>query len=533
VSTTADVMIEVSMDEMEKILEQARALGLPEAHLRTLRAIVTSYTFLLGELGDRKMTIQHLRELVFGAQTEKRSQVLGSPEKAPGQSTVEKAQPKGHGRAGVEAYTGAKKVKVAHESLRPGAPCPLSPCKGKVYRKRPKQLVRIRGAAPFQGTVYEEECLRCNLCGEVFTAKAPPGVGEEKFDETAASMVGVLRYGSGLPMNRIAGLQKAVGVPLPVSTQWDLVNEASEKMKAAYDELVRQGAQGEIFYNDDTPMTILEYLAEKKKRREQGEEALDRTGTFTSGIVSQLPEGRKIVLYFTGKLHAGENLAEVLAKRACELDRPIQMCDGLDRNLPGEMETILANCLVHARRNFVKVSHSFPAEVEHVINELARVYRNEGMAKSKGLSAKERLRLHQEESREVMESLKVWMEGLLAEKKVEPNSSLGKALKYALKRWQRLTLFLREPGAPLDNNLTERMLKKAILHRKNSMFYKTENGARVGDLYMSLIATAKLSQADPFDYLTQLQRHAEKVTANPSDWMPWNYRLTVENHDSS
>jgi hypothetical protein len=72
------------------------------------------------------------------------------------------------------------------------------------------------------------------------------------------------------------------------------------------------------------------------------------------------------------------------------------------------------------------------------------------------------------------------------------------------------------------------MLKKAILHRKNSLFYKTENGARVGDLYMSLIATAKLAKADPFDYLTQLQRHAEQVAAKPSEWMPWNYREALD-----
>jgi transposase len=532
-NATANPAIEVSMDEVETIIAQAQALGLPEEHCRLLRRIVESYSVLLGELGDQKMTIQHLRELVFGAQTEKRREVLKNPDSAPEKSTEkkEKCKPKGHGRAGAETYTGAKKVKVPHESLRPGDPCPL--CKGKVYRKNPRRLVRIRGAAPFQGTVYEQECLRCNLCGEVFTAKAPPGVGEEKFDETVASMVGVLRYGSGLPMNRIAGLQKAVGVPLPVSTQWDLVNEASEKMKAAHDELIRQGAQGEIFYNDDTPMTILEYLAEKKRRREQGAAPLERTGTFTSGIVSQLPNGRKVVLYFTGRLHAGENLADVLAKRASGLDQPMQMCDGLDRNLPGEIKTLLANCLVHARRQFVKVAESFPAEVEHVINELARVYRNESLAKSKGLSGEERLKFHQEQSQKTMDDLRAWMESLLTEKKVEPNSGLGKAIHYASKRWEKLTLFLREPGAPLDNNLTERMLKRAILHRKNSMFYKTENGARVGDLYMSLIATAKLAKVDPFDYLNQLQRHAEKVAANPSGWMPWNYRSTIEGLASS
>jgi transposase len=85
-------------------------------------------------------------------------------------------------------------------------------------------------------------------------------------------------------------------------------------------------------------------------------------------------------------------------------------------------------------------------------------------------------------------------------------------------------LFLRQAGAPLDNNLCERALKKAILHRKNALFYKTRNGARVGDLFMSLIYTCQLNQANPFDYLTQLQRHADQLATSPQLWMPWNYR---------
>ena len=76
----------------------------------------------------------------------------------------------------------------------------------------------------------------------------------------------------------------------------------------------------------------------------------------------------------------------------------------------------------------------------------------------------------------------------------------------------------------MDNNLVERALKKAILHRRNSLFYKTLNGADVGDLYMSLIHTCELNEANPFDYLTELQRHTEELAAKPAEWMPWNYR---------
>ena len=140
----------------------------------------------------------------------------------------------------------------------------------------------------------------------------------------------------------------------------------------------------------------------------------------------------------------------------------------------------------------------------------------------------ERLRYHQQHSAPVMEELRGWLNTQFAERIVEPNSGLGMAMRYLLKHWERLTLFLRQPGAPLDNNLCERALKKAILHRKNSLFYKTANGARVGDLFMSLIHTCELSGANPFDYLTQLQLHAGDLVRDPGQWMPWNYRATLE-----
>ena len=126
-----------------------------------------------------------------------------------------------------------------------------------------------------------------------------------------------------------------------------------------------------------------------------------------------------------------------------------------------------------------------------------------------------------------MDGLQAWFEAQFKEKKVEPNSGLGEAITYCLKRWDRPTLFLREAGAPLDSNLVERALKKCILHRKNSLFYKTENGAEMGDLFMSLVHTCELNNANPFDYLTELQKHAEKVAKHPAAWMPWNYRQTL------
>ena len=128
-----------------------------------------------------------------------------------------------------------------------------------------------------------------------------------------------------------------------------------------------------------------------------------------------------------------------------------------------------------------------------------------------------------------MEKLKEWLQTQTHERKVEPNSSLGKAIAYMLKHWEPLTLFLRVPGAPLDNNLCEQLLKRAILHRKNSLFFRTEHGAYIGDLFMSLIHTCRLNRVNPFHYLTTLQKHSSELFKNPGKWLPWNYLQAAAN----
>ena len=122
---------------------------------------------------------------------------------------------------------------------------------------------------------------------------------------------------------------------------------------------------------------------------------------------------------------------------------------------------------------------------------------------------------------------KAWLKALTDERKVEPNSGLGDAIGYMIDHWDKLTLFLTVPGAPLDNNIVERALKRAIQHRKNSLFYRSENGARVGDTFMTLIYSAEINGAEPFDYLVTLLRHADQAAKAPGDWMPWNYRAPV------
>src|SRR5262249_44249560 len=189
------------------------------------------------------------------------------------------------------------------------------------------------GQPPLAATIYQLQKLRCHLCGQVFTAPAPAAADNDKYDATAGSMIGLLKYGSGLPFNRLEGLQGYLEIPLPASTQWDIVQAVAADLAPAFEELIRQAAQGEVLHNDGTTVKILELMGQRGRSADLAraeDEADQRTGLFTSGVVA-LREGRRVALFFSGRRHAGENLAEVLRHRAAELPPPIQMCDALSR----------------------------------------------------------------------------------------------------------------------------------------------------------------------------------------------------------
>ena len=536
--------IELERSELEAILERAKT-ALSEEEYAKLHTAIETLIFLTQELEKKRVSVQRLKQLLFGATTETTRKVMdrilseaeqartSGDHAAEGKETESPQKAKGHGRNGAEAYVGAEKVRVPHESLKPGDACPNCH-RGKVYETaEPGRLVRIRGQAPLGATVYELQKLRCNLCGQIFTAQTPPGVGPAKYDAESAAMIALLKYGSGLPFNRLERLEGSLGIPLPAATQWQIVRDSADRIEPVFEAMIRQAAQGRVLHHDDTTMKILGLATEHQEPTDcDPAQSPDRTGVFTSGIVSVL-EGRRIALFFTGHRHAGENLAAVLKQRASQLGPPIQMCDALSRNMPEELEAIVAHCLAHGRRRFVEVSMNFPQQCLHVLAVLKDVYQNDAEAKSQSLSPEQRLRWHQAKSGPQMAELEIWLTEQIEQHQVEPNSGLGEAITYMLKHWQALTLFLREPGAPLDNNVCEQALKKAILHRKNAYFYKTQNGARVGDLFMSLIHTGELNGVNPFDYLTQLQKHANDLSSNPEGWMPWNYRDMLQRTNTS
>jgi transposase len=523
--------------EIENLIKQIRGTnlepGAKEKIERLLRTVLT-----LVELLQRKNTsIKKLRQMIFGKRTERHQTNKAEVQEKEGESeksddgqpkasgdqdarserlaneNKDKPKRKGHGRRAASDYSGARIVKCRHERLKIGDNCPSS-CGGKLYDlKEPTTFIQFTGQPLITATNYQREALRCAKCQQRYVASLPEGVLDERYDATCDATIALMRYGGGLPWHRQSGLQAMCGAPLGEATMWERCEATSDAAMGIFLRLMRLAAGGEVIHTDDTWVRILSCLKEDKDEKGRA--------TNTTGIVAKAG-GRKIALYLSGRRHAGENLAEVLTKREKGLAPPIQVSDALAANTSVEKKVIRAYCLAHARRKVFELKEDYPAECAVVLAAVGKVYGYE--AETAEMNGVRRLAYHQEKSEPVMKELKEWIEAQFSDRKVEPNSNLGKALQYWLSHWEELTVWLREPGTPIDNNESERALKQFILMRKNSMFFKTEHGAAVGDVLASLIRTCRLNGVNAWDYLVTIIRNRKDARSNPDRYLPWNYK---------
>jgi transposase len=323
-------IVSLTRPQLEELLAKLAGV-LPAESYQLLEKLLRTLQWVRGLIEAKQTTIGRLQRLIFGAKTEKTSQLFPQPPPASPQAAAAAAAPapkrKGHGRAAAADYGGAQRVKVPHPQLHPRDLCPA--CKqGKLYLlQRPAQIVRITAQSLFAATRFELEKLRCQLCGKIFTAPPPPEAGLEKYDPNVGPMLGYLRFGGGLPHYRLDKMQTDLGVRLPASTQWELMAKAGPALEPVQEALITLAAQGHLIHNDDTTMRV------QNLAREVGAatEAPERTGIFTTGLLSEV-QGHRIALFITGHRHAGENLDQLLARRASDAPPPIQMCDALSRN---------------------------------------------------------------------------------------------------------------------------------------------------------------------------------------------------------
>jgi transposase len=416
-------------------------------------------------------------------------------------------------------------VLLALSGVKAGDKCPNCQAAGdhgRLCNVKPGVILSLMGQAIITGTRYVIETVRCSLCGDYLSAEVPEAVrGQPKYDVSCYSALAMARYWLGVPFKRIELWQQVQGVPLADATQWDKVSELAQGLAPIHQLLQQLSANTGLMHYDDTPNRILSL----KK---------DHKGIYTTAIVSQMGE-HFIYLYCTSQRHAGQNVSDLLTKRDPTSGELITMGDASNNNTlrldEGLLERwILCFCLVHGRRKFFELMNFFEDECNFVLEVISDIYKHERHCKATGFTAHERLAYHRANSLPLMNALYAWLSNKLLYQEVEPNSGLGQAIRYMLKHWEGLTRFLHHPGAPIDNSLCERAIKVVIRHRRNSLFFKTQRGAKVGDCLMSIIHTAACCGANPFDYLNALQTHRQAMMAHPQQWLPWNYQATLQDY---
>jgi hypothetical protein len=545
--------IEIDDVEVEQLIHKAEQGTLDAAEQQRLVPLLTTLLWLQQTLQSTRISLSKLKRLLFGIKTEKRPRKPKDPDSGgegggnaadgdggstapptatspsssgtpPGGQSNDSNTPKarGHGRRAAADYPGAETVSCPHPEHHSGDRCPECG-RGRLYRSRPLVRLRFTGQPLAQVTCYELAQLRCGACGALFAATLPAPAGEDTYSISLKVHLAVAHYHLGLPFKRIESYQNLVGMALPDATQWGLVEQVADSAYPIYEQLKTRGAQQPLVYQDDTGARLLSLIKENR-----ADPPPERKGMYTT--VLQFEGVNSICLYFTGRQHAGENLDAILALRDPAL-APIQwMSDGLAANTPKQHQdqALNINCLTHGRRKLVELEDFFPNECTRVIDAIAEAYKHEAHCKEQALNATQRLAYHQAHSRAVMDDLKAWMEQQFEDRCVEPNSRLGGAFDYLLKRWDALTRFLAIPGAPLDNNVAERALKMILRYRKNSLFYRNAHGAYVGDVITSLIETCRLNGANPLEYLSALMANRSAVFAEPGAWLPWNYQDNLD-----
>lgn|GEM_PF-45066 len=557
--------ITLSSEEGEGLIAQVHQSNLPAAVAGKVEQIIRMYFWVVFALQEAKLSVTRLRNLLFGSRAQPKdwpaSEVEATSSEAPRQAagaeeaaTVEEvapclettgceagsgaseneAKPKpkgghraGTGRLGADAYVGAKRTECRHEDLAVGQRCPVCG-QGTLYALPSGVEIRIDGQALLSAIRYELHKLRCSACGQIFTASLPHEAGEEKYSARARAVLAVSRYYLGLPLYRVEAYQAMLGVPVPDATQWDAIEKVGDCAYVVFAQMEQVAAQGELIWQDDTAVRILSLMQENLELIAAAQAhglstPKERTGMHTTALVVKVGE-HTAILYYSSRRHAGENLQALLDQRAAGLDKPLAMSDALSSNeVAQEAALIRCHCLAHGRRKFSDLAEVFPHECQVVLEVLRQVFDHDEQARQAQLSPEARLAYHQEYSQPLMAGLKGWLATQMDGHLVEPNGSLGKAMVYMQRHWETLTRFLSVPGAPLDNNLAERVLKLFIRQRKNSLFYKSTHSAYIASVLTSLIATCLYAGVNAVEYLVALQEHRREVFADPAAWLPWAY----------
>jgi hypothetical protein len=395
----------------------------------------------------------------------------------------------------------------------------------------PAYRLVITGSMSLKAKIYVLPRRRL-VTGELQTTALPKGVGPlyGRIDAEGVASLVFSHYKLGATHYGISSLHNACGIPLSPSTQWDAIEKGANAVFRVHKELYQLLANAEVIQIDSTGKKVMslkkEILEHQDKAKEAGKNPdLVRHGIRTTSVLGTTQSQEKISIFVTGKEHAGEVLDKLLPNRTNSED-VLLACDGSSQNTDTKFRDILTVCLcnAHAYRKFAECENDYPSLIPEIIKAYQKVFDSERFCVDKDIKGADRLEYHRRNSlssmMEIYQKLTFWQERKL----FTPKSALGQASRYFLKNFEELCAFLNHIGAPLHNNDNEIEIKVSVKHRKNSLFYKTETGAHIGDIWMSLIQTAMLNKINPWAWIVDLLRNPEHVSQNPKAWLPWNWK---------
>ncbi len=534
-------IVKITPEQLVQFTAAIRASNLDSVIGEMLINNISGNRWLVNALEKGQLSIKKLRKLFnittesFENRRKKRNtpptadiNITTSDEGAQSTESAESNDPetskktKGHGRLHSDAYQGATVINIDLPDLKPGDLCPEDYCDGRLYElSDPGVFIQVTGSPTAQATRYNLQKLRCSICEVIFTANLPEGVEHVKYTTSLIAMLMIHKYFMSVPLYRQETLQNYLGVPLPASTQWELMAEQEDVLEPLYHAFEQDAANGKGIAIDDTKARIMEQILANKKADKKS----DKKSCYTTGIVS-VHDDHISYVFVTDNQTAGKSAAPFLKLRDPELPTPYLMCDALTANIPENISSdlyILCYCLVHARRQFYELPDGYDDLAEQVMGLIGKIYDNEYQTKE--MTGQNRLKFHQEHSTIIMEELRTYLTA--QQQYFEPNGVAGAAIEYMLKRWTEFTHFLRHPDIPLDNNLTERALKLIIQVRKSAMFYKTLKSARIASYIQTALYSAAQNDENPYEYMTAVLQNKTAVIQNPEKWLPWHYKAEL------
>ena len=392
--------------------------------------------------------------------------------------------------------------------------CPC--CQGALHRIGEDVAERLDVIpAQFRVIVTHRPKYGCRACeSAVVQAPAPARLIEGGLPtETMVAHVLVGKYADHLPLYRQSQIYARQGIELDRSTLADWVGRAAAELQPVHERLFEHLKRSSKLFMDETRAPVLDPGRGRTK-----------TGYLWAVARDDRPWGGPdppAVAYLYAPGRGAEHAIRPLAGFGgiLQVDAYAAYKALADPKRAGGPVT-LAYCWAHVRRRFYEIAQGGNAPIaEGVLQRIAALYRIETMIR--GLEPEQRRHLRHDQSRPLVDDLRAWLDAQLV--RVPGRSRIAEAIRYALKLWSGLGVFLDDGRVEIDSNVVERSIRPLALNRKNALFAGSDQGGVHWGVIASLIETCKLNTVDPQAYLTStLTRLVNRHPASQiDDLMPW------------